>query len=174
MQELNAGQTSWNGYEHNALLQNVDHQQYQNVAFLMGVGCEFDARAVLGNDLDGDGRPDLIVTEYEFAGRGYIMKLHVFRNALPTANNWIGVRVPESGGHAGLFGTTAELNTGNRKQIRHLVSGDSFLSQHDNVFHFGLGKQASVSQIKIRWPDGRQRIVQNPAINTWHAFAPEE
>ena len=178
MKTLNAGQTSWNGFEHNALFQNLsssepNEKRFVNIAYLLGIASEYDARAVIGNDLDGDGRPDLLVTEYEFAQRGYIMKLHIYRNTLPTNNNWIGIRLPESPGHGGLFGTVAELHARNKTQIRQLVAGDSFLSQHDNVFHFGLGQEKSVDKITIRWPNGSSRDVANPKANAYHAIRPQ-
>ena len=172
MQPLNSGGISWNGYEHNALFQNSDHRQYTNIAYLMGIGCEYDARAVVGNDLDGDGRPDLIVTEYQLADRGYIMKLHVYRNVLPTKNHWIGVRLPESGGHGGLFGTVVELSAGGRRQIRQIVSGDSFLAQHDNVAHFGTGEVDDVEKITVRWPSGREKELLHPAVDQYHVVRP--
>ena len=55
MRDLNRGAISWNGYEHNAMLLNLDGQAFANAAYLLGVGFEFDSRAVVSNDLDGDG-----------------------------------------------------------------------------------------------------------------------
>ncbi len=168
MRDLNAGQISWNGYEHNALLLNLDGQEFVNVAFLLGVGFEYDSRAVVANDLDGDGLPDLLVTEYQFAGRGWLMKLHVYRNTLHTANHWIGVRLHESAGSGGLLGAMARITSGDTEQVRHLVAGDSFLSQHANTLHFGLGDRTAVEKLEILWPNGQATLLDNPAIDRYH------
>jgi len=173
MLKLNKRSMSWNGYEHNALLHNLDGEHFTNIAFLMGVGCEFDSRSVIGTDLDGDGRPDLIVSDYEFAGRGFISSIHVYRNTLPTKNNWIGLRIYDGGIASGLQGATAELVSDGRTQIRQLVTGDSFASQHDNVFHFGLCKSKNVERLTIRLQNGEEKVLSNPAINKYHGLTAE-
>jgi hypothetical protein len=168
MLRLNQRSISWNGYEHNALLQNIDGKQFTNVAHLMGVGCEFDSRSVIGTDLDGDGRQDLIVSDYEFVGRGFISSIHVYRNQLQTGNNWIGFRLYDDGIASGLSGATARLEAGSRVQVRQLVNGDSFASQHDNVFHFGLGDVSKVDQVTIQLPNGETSTIKNPRLNRYH------
>ena len=169
MRELNAGQISWNGYEHNALLQNLNGRRFANTAFLHGVACEFDARSVVGGDLDGDGRPDLIVAEYQFVGRGFVTIYHVFRNVLQNDNHWIGVRLRESSEtRGGLQGATVTLKAGGRRQVRQLVTGDSFLAQHDNSVHFGLGKDHSVDRITVQLPNGREAVLTDPQVDQYH------
>lgn len=170
MRKLNRGSISWNGFEHNALLQNLDGRGFVNVAFLLGVGEEYDSRVVIGNDLDGDGRPDLLVTEYAFAGRGFVTSLHVYRNVLRTQNHWIGVRLKDSANSGGLFGATAILEADGRRQIRQHVSGDSFLSQHDHVFHFGVANTTNIDRITVQWPNGHEVVLTAPTVDRYHVI----
>ena len=59
------GNISWNGFEHNVLFMNNHRQnpgQFVNVSWLMNLSHEYDSRSVLGEDLDQDGRPDILVS----------------------------------------------------------------------------------------------------------------
>ena len=168
MRSLNAGQISWNGYEHNAFLLNLDGHGFANVGFLLGVGCEFDSRSVVATDLDADGLPDLIVSDYRFAGRGFITSVHVFRNMLKTDRSWIGVRLRPEASSPGVMGATATVEANGSRQVQQLVSGDSFLAQHDNVFHFGLGHSGQVDRVTVRLPGGDEVVLDQPAINRYH------
>ena len=169
MKSLNEGKISWNGFEHNALLHNLKGRDFVNSAFLHDVACEFDARSVVGGDLDGDGRPDLIVAEYEFVGRGFVTTYHIYRNALEHDHHWIGVRLYESSPEiGGLQGATVTLESKAGRQVRQLISGDSFLSQHDDAVHFGLGENDSVEKITVELPNGKQAVLKSPEIDRYH------
>ena len=172
LRELDAGDISWNGYEHNALLLNLNGRDFLNVGFLMGVGCEFDSRAVVSNDLDGDGQLDLLVTQYEFDGRGFVMTLHVYRNTLSTANHWIGVRLQPMAQAAVTVGARIRVLSQGTEQIARIVTGDSWGAQHANQVHFGLGAIDAVEALEIRWPDGQLQRIENPAVDRYHQTSP--
>ncbi|MCA9196841.1 MAG: CRTAC1 family protein, partial [Planctomycetales bacterium] len=164
MADLNANAISWNGYEHNALLMNRADQGFLNVGFLLGVAFEYDSRAVVGADLDMDGRPDLIVAQYEFIGQGFELSLHVYQNQLSTTNNWIGINLDRPNKPSPL-GAKVMLETDEQTTVGTYVAGDSFLSQHPPVLHFGLGTQTP-QKITIQWPDGSQEILE-PSVNQY-------
>ena len=149
------GQVSWNGFEHNALLMNRGELAFDNLGFPMAVGLEADCRAVVGDDLDGDGRIDLLVVEEKLLpGNRKYQVLHVLRNELENTNRWIGVRVGSAPGRSWI-GAEVKLTHGSRTAVRRLVTGDSFYCQHAPAVHFGLGaSEKSPPQISIRWPDG--------------------
>lgn len=168
------GEVSWNGFEHNALLMNRGEMNFDKVGFPIGVGLEADCRAVVGDDLDGDGRMDLLVVEEKLLpGNRKYQVLHVLRNELENANRWIGVRVGASPGRSWI-GAEVKLTHGDRKAVRRLVTGDSFYCQHAPVVHFGLGgADKSPPHISVRWPDGSVTDLSPDESNRWLEVEPE-
>ncbi|MCA9211991.1 MAG: ASPIC/UnbV domain-containing protein, partial [Planctomycetales bacterium] len=167
MRELNSRAISWNGYEHNSFLLNLGEHGFVNVSHLFAVGFEYDSRAVVGADLDRDGRVDLLVAEYLFDGRGFELSLHVYRNNLPISNNWLGVDLANLNHRP--IGAKVTVTTNAGDHVRHYVTGDSFLSQHPATLHFGLSNSQAES-VQIRWPNGDvdqfDEIPQNGFLRT--------
>lgn len=158
---LLSGEQSWDGYQKNVLLLNHAGESFTNVAFLLGIGDGFDGRSLVADDLDNDGRVDLLVVEANFPTRSE--KLHLYRNELPTGN-WIGI-VPRSS--VSCLGTTVRIIGKNLDQVRVITTGDSYCSQHPARVHFGLGTHDEVDAAIIHWPDGHVTRVENPPINTY-------
>ena len=164
---LNTANMSWNGYEHNCLLMNESGKGFLNVAFLMGAAFEFDSRCVVSDDFDGDGRLDLVVFEASHDSR-YRFEIHVLENQLATDRHWIGVRLgEEKNGHSAM-GATVVLRSAEGEQVAKIISGDSFVSQHALMAHFGLGSLTKVDSIEVIWTDGTRRKLINPAIDQYH------
>ncbi|MCH9023464.1 MAG: CRTAC1 family protein [Planctomycetes bacterium] len=158
---------SWNGYEHNHLLLNDEGKDFLNVAFLMGVAFEFDARGVISEDLDNNGFMDLLVVQHKSRpARGEA--LYILQNThpkLPGHSNWIGVRLQEEGGGISPVGAKVTVDTGKRRIQKQIVNGRFYGVQHSNQLHFGLGKAQKVKSIEIRWIGGQTKRVVNPPIN---------
>ncbi|MFP6887456.1 MAG: CRTAC1 family protein, partial [Opitutales bacterium] len=124
---------SWNGFEHNALFLNKGAgEDFLGAGFLLGVAGEFDSRAVLPDDQDGDGRVDLLVVEYDTKTFG--QRIHIYRNERPDAGNWIGIHPRGTA-----IGAKVTVKAGDRTWTRCLVTGESFAAQKANVVRFGLG-----------------------------------
>ena len=156
---------SWNGFEHNHLFLNRNNKGFSNVAFLLGTAFEFDARSVVLTDVDVDGRPDLLVVQFDAKERQ--QRLFVMRNQIQTKGNWIGLHIPDQPGLPA-NGATIQLHTGNRNDVRQLVTGDSFTAQHPATAHFGLGKNQVVDQLVVRWPNGKTVTLTQPAVGQYH------
>ena len=156
---------SWNGFEHNHLFLNRNRDGFSNAAFLLGAAFEFDARSVVLADVDVDGRPDLLVVQYDAQARQ--QRLFVMRNRIETKGNWIGVHIPDRPGRPA-NGATVQLHAGNRHEVRPLVTGDSFTAQHPATAHFGLGENQVVDKLVIRWPSGKTMTLPRPAVGRYH------
>ena len=59
------------------------------------------------------------------------------------------------------IGARVTVRAGKLTQIAEIRSGGSYLSQNDQRLHFGLGPQAVMNQVEVRWPDGKTERMQN-------------
>jgi hypothetical protein len=157
---------SWDGYQKNVLLVNLDGQGFVNLGFLMGVGHEYDGRAVVSDDLDGDGRRDLIVVEDQWKD-GQI--LHVYRNELETSNHWIGVHLVDKAGPASPLGAIVVAYLPDQSiRTSCIVAGDSIHAQHATTAHLGLGQHDHVTAIEIHVTGGKIIRLESPAVDQYH------
>jgi len=173
LSDFRRGEISWNGFEHNVLWLNDDRLGFVNVAFLLGVGFEFDSRAVASDDLDNDGRRDLLVVRFHQERSGKVeYELLVLRNELSTDRHWIGARLGEAfTGRSPLGARVTLLTEDGRTQVQVVTSGDSFSTQHAATIHFGLGPAQSIKGLQVQWPDGTEIMLDSPAINQYHSIS---
>jgi len=158
---------SYGGYEMNRLYLNLGAASFVEAGYLLGVGLEQDCRNVVADDLDGDGKVDLLVTTLE-VWPSPKETLRVYRNTLPNQGNWIGFRFREEGRGKSPVGTSVTLRYGSHSATRQIVTGDSYRSQSANTLHFGLGQAAQVERAEVRWSDGSSIVLDRPAVNQYH------
>jgi hypothetical protein len=62
------------------------------------------------------------------------------------------------------------LRIGDRKLVRWLTGGSSYLSSHDKRVLFGLGNLAAnhLIDIEIVWPNGGTQVASSLQINRYH------
>jgi hypothetical protein len=144
---------------------NREGKGFVDVAFLLGVADEFDSRSALSDDLDLDGRVDLVVVE-DHGAEG--QRLHVYRNRLETGNRWIGVRLVEEGGGVSPIGASVVVRTAEQVHVGRIVTGETLMGQHSTTLHFGLGESDRVDSIEVRWAGGASRTVLDPEIGRYH------
>jgi hypothetical protein len=156
---------SYGGWEKNRLFLNRAGRQFVEAGHLLGVAVEADSRNMAAADLDGDGRPDLIVTTFEVWPERK-QTLQVFRNGM-RAGHWIGVRLRSGGGRSAV-GAEVSVVAGSHRAVAAVITGDSYRTQHPPLAHFGLGEITRVDRLDIRWPGGARSVVEAPAIDRYH------
>jgi hypothetical protein len=161
---------SYGGFEKNRLFWNRHGAFFLEIGFLLGVALEEDSRNVVSDDLNGDGRVDIVVTSFASTS-GMKQKLRVYENRLSDAGNWIGFRCRESANGISLAGLEAEIKYGEQRSVQQIVFGDSYRSQHSLTFHFGLGKVDDVDSVTIRWPGGQVETIWHPKLNKYHSLS---
>lgn len=161
---------SWNGFEHNFLSFPMSDGRIRNIGFLAGMALEQDSRMVAVDDLNGDGRLDLLVDfnkpDWNEAIEGN--SLGVYINQIPNTGNWIGIKMREGPGQRDPTGARVTVVAGGRVESNAFVNGDSYETQRANARTFGLGEIETVDFVEITWMDGTVRRLENPATNRYH------
>ena len=155
---------SWDGYQHDKLFMNEAGKDFLEIGFLMDVSFQDDTHAVLSDDFDADGRPDLLVaTKPAFKSE----KVVVYHNEWPVANHWIGVRLKDEPGRSPI-GARITVGTPSGPKIGRIVTGDSFYAQHSNLKNFGLGQSTQVDSVEVKWLDGTVVKLDHPAVDRYY------
>jgi enediyne biosynthesis protein E4 len=69
--------------------------------------------------------------------------------------------------NADAIGARLTLEVGNRKLVRTVKGGASYLSSSDRRVVFGLGSAANVGKLTVRWPSGQAQTWDGLAVD-WH------
>lgn len=166
------GGISWNGFEHNVLLRNegVDANgqiRFNDVAMATGADDIKDARGMATADFDNDGDLDIVINNNPGdSGRTELARATLLKNNVGATRNWLAVELRGSASNRDAVGALVTVEAGGRKHVRLVGAGSGFASQHTQRLYFGLGDDAQVSAITIRWPNGQtqrfERIGEKP------------
>ena len=108
-------------------------------------------RALATLDWDRDGRPDLVATHLDFPAA-------LLRNETSKPGAFLKVYLAGSDSSRDGIGAVVRLRTSSGGVFqKQLVAGDGFQASNERVLHFGLGDAASIAELHVRWPSGRER-----------------
>lgn len=141
------------------VLRNRGDRTFENVTAALGP--DFNrpqmARGAAYLDADGDGDLDLALSSLNGPAR-------LFRNEGGNTRHWLRVRVSGSSSNRSGLGAVVSVTSPSGTQRQTVHSGSSYASQSELTLTFGLGSDARVSQLEIRWPSGRtQAFADLPA-----------
>jgi enediyne biosynthesis protein E4 len=86
---------------------------------------------------------------------------HVIRNETKTANHWLTLRLVGHKSNRDAIGAAVKIVTAKGAQYATVTTASSYLSSSDKRVHFGLGAEATVSTLEIRWPSGISQTLKN-------------
>ncbi len=142
------------------LFRNLGNGRFANVSDQAGdlSACSGVARGLACDDLDGDGRVDLVILNRDGPAT-------VLRNESPAANHWVGVRL--RGKRAAADGTGARITVvaGDLVQVAEVHSGRGYQSHFGAWPHFGLGTHDRIDRIEVRWAGGTTDVVGDVPVD---------
>ncbi len=148
---------SWSGHEPNVLhVRRGD--RYYDFSGVSGLDFADDGRAFAVTDIDGDGRPDLILKSR------LAPQVRVLQNDCSEGNHSIAFELRGTQSNRDAIGARIEVDG----QTKWLEAGSGFLSQHSKRLIFGLGANQTVKEVRITWPSGtRQQFTNLQAAHTY-------
>jgi len=104
-------------------------------------------RGLAIGDIDNDGRIDAVATTNDGG-------LHILHNETQTANHWLTLELIGHKSNRDAIGAEVQLKSTAGLQLATVTTGGSYLSSSDKRVHFGLGSDAKMPLVEIRWPSG--------------------
>jgi hypothetical protein len=107
------------------------------------------SRGVATGDLDADGDLDVVVANIESPARIYL-------NQSRRAGRWLRVRAVDPRLRRDAIGARVTAVVGERRWLRTVTAGGSYLSASEPIAHFGLGllEPGADAMVEVVWPDG--------------------
>jgi hypothetical protein len=147
------------------LLHNLGHGQFEDVSLTAGPAFSkgYLARGLAIGDWDNDGAPDAIFTCVADSPV-------LLRNNVGQKNSWVGVQLIGTKSNRDAIGAKLTLSAADRKLLRWVTGGSSYLSSHDKRVVFGLGSFPAhqTVAIEILWPNGKRQTATALETNRYH------
>lgn len=151
---------SLSGYQQKKVWINDGAGRFTEVAQVVGASDTFDGRSVVHVDLWNRGVLDVVVANQ----RGPLL---LYKNTVATENQWIEFEMEGTASNKSAIGAQVRVfwnrqQQGQRvsgEQVQEVSGGSGFCAQNQRRLHFGLGKNARIERVEIRWPSGRMQTL---------------
>jgi hypothetical protein len=95
-------------------------------------------------------------------------KLMILRPEGGPRNHWVSFELEGVKSNRLALNARIRATAGDLVQLGEVVSGGSYLSQHDLRIHFGLGSHERLDQAEVLWPDGTREVLANLAADRYY------
>jgi len=119
------------------------------------------SRGVAIGDLFNDGRMEAVVEN--LAGKPMIL-----RPEGGPQNHWVSFQLEGVKCNRLALNARVTAAAGDMVQVGEVLSGGSYLSQHDLRIHFGLGNHDRIDRAEILWPNGKKETLTNLAVDRFY------
>ena len=106
-------------------------------------------------DLDGDGDLDIVTNEFHSAPQVLVSDLNERRTVHALQIDLVGSASNRDG-----LGARVTVSAGGKDYTKVYDGQSGYLSQSSQRLYFGLGDATEVDRITVRWPSGREQIVE--------------
>jgi enediyne biosynthesis protein E4 len=150
-----AAQTGWPVAQHNSVFRNTGAGKFEAFTAAAGFTAAVPQRhrgAAVG-DFNRDGRLDVVVVALNAPAE-------VWLNESPGENHWIELELTGVEGVRDPVGAQVRVVTDAGSQYDHVCHTAGYASSSAGPLHFGLGAEAVVELIEIRWPSGQHQALR--------------
>jgi hypothetical protein len=141
----------------NAVFLNTGKAMFRDVTAQAGEAMHAAAahRGAAFGDLNNDGRVDAVVSAIGSPAE-------ILFNTTPRGGHWLLIQTEGRQSNRDGIGTQIKL-TGQTGlvQYNHVSTASGYASSSDKRVHFGLGADARIPEIELRWPSGRMQVLHD-------------
>ena len=148
---------SLSGYQQKKVWLNDGAGRFTEVAQAIGAADTFDGRSIVHADLWNRGVLDVIVANQ----RGPLL---VYKNTVAPENNWVEFELEGTASNRSAIGAQVRVFWNKQQQVQEVSGGSGFCAQNQRRLHFGLGRNARIEKVEIRWPSGKMQVLEGVEI----------
>ncbi len=141
------------------LFRQEEDDRFRDVTAEAGPGLQRPGvyRGIAVADINGDGRPDVLLSANE--GPPLLLK-----NESPLGSHWLELRLQGVRSNRDGIGARVRLTTGDSPavlQTRWIRAGSGYCSSSEPTAFFGLGAASEARRVEIRWPTGAVQTLEH-------------
>ncbi len=142
------------------LFRNLEGRAFEDIADAAGLnaGPLQSRRGTAFGDINNDGALDMVVFNATGAPS-------LFINQTQNSNHRVLFRLTGTKSNRMGIGARVSVSTPAMTQIDEVRGGGSYNSTNDSRLHFGLGAEAVITKVEVRWPSGRTQEFEKIAAD---------